>query len=69
MEDLISIKALPCDCRLTCKLTKGSMKNCPCHIARASKAVVAFFFCEKCGKMTWHIGCDCVKCRERVFNG
>lgn len=66
-NNIITITALPCLCRGACVLGNKNKKHCPRFVARISKKMVVMRYCKFCGKTTWHIGADCVKCRLRAM--
>lgn len=67
MVELVTIKAMPCLCRNECKNGAKNKNICPCFIARVKNKDVVFCYCKNCGKLTWHIGSICVKCRARAM--
>lgn len=68
-DDIHSIRALPCGCGQRCLNGFPDKNRCPCFIARITKKVVAFYYCKICKAKTWHIGIECVKCKQRADNG
>lgn len=65
-EEIISVRALPCNCRGRCFHGNSDMRRCPCYIARLTKKTMIMTYCRFCRRLTWHIGGSCVKCKQRA---